>query len=246
MATPLEKRALEVSQIDPFKLAEEITGVDDMNANSGVAFWLLHARERTARMMYSELGDTHFRIAWDEFEKIAENFGFETLEVKRVRYAPSYDKDNVMYPKKVVSAHREKKLLLVANSYVRYDGAETVNHVNVYGTLKSLSRDSDIWEKLDGLSLELNAAKPEDEWEFKIDARVGMVTTLNSIEERGFQFVDWHDLYEDGGRLIYLNTYEEQDSNRHDVWASINSSMEKKRRLLETSPQWVRDFVQGK
>lgn len=244
MSTQLERRALGTFNIDPLAIAEKITGVSDSEANSGLAFIFLHERAALRKMMFGELGDTYSSIAWDEFEDIVEGFGFENIFSKRVQYSPTNARETV-FPKKIIAAHRAKKLLLVASSWIWLDDkSETLNDVRVYGTIKTKNSNENIYDLIKDIPMQLNAAKPDDEWEVEVGGRNGLVTILKAIEESGCQFVDWHD-YNDDGRLIDLGDYEVEANASFGTVAGLDLLRKKKKEFLEGCPLWVREFILG-
>lgn len=241
MSTLLERRALGTFNIDPLAVAEKITGVSDSKANLGLAFIFLHERAALRKMMFGELGDTYSNIAWDDFENIVEGLGFENIFSKRVRYSPG-NAGETIFPKKIIAAHRAKKLLLVASSWIWLDDkSETLNGVRVYGTIKTKNPNDNIYDLIKDIPIQLNAAKPDDEWEVEVDGRNGLVTLLKAIEESGCQFVDWHD-YNDDGRLIYLGNYEVEANASFGTVAGLDLLRKKKKEFLEGCPPWGKRF----
>lgn len=241
MSTQIESRALSTFSVDPFALAEQISGDKDTQANLDLALSFVHERAVLRKILFGELEDTHFRIEWDKFEKIVHGFGFEDIVSERVSYSGMGLK-GTSYPKRLVAAHKDKKLLLVGDSFIwSEDQDEVINSVQVYATLKAKNPNDNIRDLLKGIPVQLNFVKVDDELEMEIDGREGLVTILNAIEERGCQFVDWHD----PDRFIYLRSYSESQEQDLDFQTKLDLLTERRKEFLENCPSWVKDFIVG-
>lgn len=223
----LTKRAAEALRFDPFAAAEEYTGQsykeDDETLGLGVV--LSWTSNRRANSLLSELGDTHGDMTWADFLAVIIGYGFELVVQCRFEYR-THEQDEVEYPEQIIAAHRQKKLLLHATSYLFRDGGETVNGGKVYGYLE-LPEGDDWWRSLEGCS-----HHPEGELRaFSKDIRKGLIMTLDRIESV-CSFVDWHD----PDPFLWLVNYAQEKVSGYN-YKQIRDE------YLEAMPDWVRAFI---
>lgn len=171
--------------------------------------------------------DTHDLISWEEFREILGGYGFETVIDRKFEYR-SDNEDSPKYPTFLVAAHRSKKLLLVATSYV-CGGRETINGGVVYGAvlLRNLPRGS--YDPLCGCSGQLNL---RGVYEFDYNIWGGLVSRLNQLEE-AYGFADW----QNPERFLWLLDYSQVKECRGENWRV------KRDEFLLGAPKWVRDFI---
>lgn len=229
----LRQQALEQLRFDPIQTAEEMTGssVDESKATQGLAFGMHIAGLKRQRMLLGELGDTHHMISWKEFLEIIAEYGFEIVVIRQFAYDGGGYDSKVEYPTLIIAAHRTKKLLLHATSYISC-GSERLNNGNVYGAIdKEELTFEEYCQALDGVDAQ-DAYDGEGTKGFEIDARYGLISKLELLEGQ-VQFVDWHQQ----DRFLWLLDYVEAKVKEGDLY------QERRDEFLATAPSWVRDFI---
>lgn len=226
----LRQHAIQAMEFDPLALAEDITGeaLDDSPDTVAIGFLLSQANSQRKRMFLSELGDTHWGISWIDFLVILNKLGFEIITYRRF-CDNKWDKEQSVWPKFIIAAHREKYLLLCATSYISGQ-KEVINGGKVYGTLRR-SQGKTTREEWQALNRCSHGPTNTRTFSFDYDVREGLVSKLQELEE-AFSFVRWHD----PDRFLWLMDYV-QTQKEADEWERHRNE------FLASAPQWVRDFI---
>ncbi len=221
----LRKRARDVKEFDAMKEAEEITGKNYKDPETtALGFYLQSKQSETERVLMSELMDTHFGISWDEFLDIIKDYGFEVIEIRSFKHKRKADNEEPKFPKSLIAAHREKKLILFATSYIGGD-KETINGGKVYGTVKRSKNCS--LNKSFGL-LSSFSIRGEKIY-FSYEIRSGLISSLECISQVG-EFVNWND----PEIFLWFLNYSEDDT----------ADWEQKRdEFFDRAPDYVQKFV---
>jgi hypothetical protein len=167
-------------------------------------------------------------ITWEEFKALLKSYGFEIISEERFRFQPDYAPSIDERPANLIAAHRDKKLLLHATSYISGD-YETINGGYVYGTLGNYTNAKAVFAALDGCS-HGDPQKPPVRFDY--DIRKDLLGTLSRLQAVA-QFVEWHD----PDRYVYLLDYAEEQKTHGKNWK------QKRDEFLRTAPEWVRKFV---
>lgn len=177
----LRQRALETLMFDPLSTAEKITGKSYTDDTETVAVGLeyLQYNKMRKRAILGELGDTYYGISWHDFLKIISDLGFEIVNSKRS--VEELQDGIVVSPTHIIAAHREKKLLIKARSWVPVNPQknETLSSGTLYGSIDLSGVEEDlIWKFLGHLSFSFYG----DKLQFYFGVAEGLMTRLNLIE----------------------------------------------------------------
>jgi hypothetical protein len=247
MSTHIEKRALNVSNLDPFGFAEELIGEDDEKAVMAVGHTLLKRQREMSETLWQELGDTYHDIGWEEFNQLLNSNGFITLKRWRFPYRLGWSEDATIYdPEAIIAADPERKLLLTATSFLWTDSKETLNGGMIHGAVEI---DSNDWLSMT-CDIRTSTQYTDGAWEMDMDIREGLFTKLRTIEEAGGKFVSWNAV----DRYIYLDDYSNIGKNidKEKLDFKDKKALEEHRRkrqnqiaqFLSEVPAEVREFMQ--
>lgn len=160
---------------------------------------------------------------WNEFIADLVNRGFDILTYQRyMRQEARY----ISFPSSVIAAHRERKSLLVATSYITAQECEAVNNISIYGMLRLHNPATMIaWATSSGTT--------EGRTFFEI-TRHNALNALDDIAKQG-EFINW------GSnamliRRIDLRTPREREmenSTKEDFWRVFTHKI----------PLWTDDFI---
>lgn len=241
----LRGKAHQSMGFDPVDSAIFLTGNPDAPETIGTSFALNLANEKRKRAILGELGDTHARTMWKEFEQIAVGAGFELISRRRFDDLPYPGKPTLEHPEVIIAAHPDKKLLLFATSFIMPgSGVEVINNATIHGTVDIGNTPAESY-----LRFIYNPEGVGGSWGafdyppigFSLDAREGLLTKLQMIEEQGFRYIDWHD----PNRFLYMMTSQDEEEIQKARREGRNVDFYEQRRqeFLNTAPQWVRDFI---
>lgn len=194
----LETHALELLKRDALYEAEKLLGPGDDATKLGFVMMQKLARDKEDAL--SVLGDTHFRMTYEECVQVLERNGFE-----KIYHEPFADKD-------VFEIWWHTAGLLVTSESYASGAKNCVNSIKVYYNWVPTSLDNAYQYTSSGEYEEM--ADGTMVWAGYYDGREGLLTHLKQLREHGHFLANWfHQPF------LWLLNYEEPKVEGYDYKA---------------------------
>lgn len=188
MSSDLERRALEESDFDVLGTAMEMTG-NDPRAASALGFLFAQVNAERRKMLWQEVGDVYRNMDWYKFQQMLSDRDFVVLKRWRFPYRKgARPEDEITQPEALIASNVGRKLLLVANSDVTYEGVERLSNGSVHGCVQG--EDLQCFNLI--RDMRASGGFSEDRWKFELAVEDGLFTRLAMIEESGATPSNWN------------------------------------------------------